>query len=124
MTVEAVEAYELCSKAENYARKGRLEEALAALIEAYALIRPEVMKARARYEPMTAHGYLETLRLAAVRCGGGYDFDRTWSHSPSIGPRKEYKTDGNTSSLKRYRWNEWRERPERWFDVACRCPSF
>lgn len=115
--------YELCSKAENCAAKDP-KAALGILIEAYALIRPEILGSRARYEPMTTLGYLETLRLTAVRCGGGYDFDRTWSFSPSIGPRKEYKTDGNTSSLKRYRWNEWRERPERWFDVACRCPSF
>jgi hypothetical protein len=118
------EFYELCSKAENCARKDDPTAALAVLIEAYALIRPEVVRARSRLEPWTAQGLLETLRMAAVRCGGGFDFDRTWGHPTSTSPTKTYRTDGNTSSLKRYRWNEWRERPEHWFDVACRCPSF
>jgi len=113
--------YELCSKAQMCRKP---EEALGFLIEAYAIIKPEIAKARAHYHPWTAMGYVETLRTVAIRCGGGYEPDANWGHPPSLGPIKAYSTNGNTSSLKRYRWNEHRERQEHWYDVACRCPSF
>jgi hypothetical protein len=97
---------------------------MGALIEAYALVKPEVARARARFEVTTAYGFLEALRMAAVRCGGGFDFERrTYEPSPMMNLKRPIG-DGNTSSLKRYRWTEWRERPEHWWDVACRCPSF
>jgi len=120
--------YELCSKADVCARKGHPEDALGALIEAYAVIRPEVLKAMARFEPRTAFGYLETLRATAERCGGGIGLEHSAWVEPPTNFSRAPRTDGNFSTIKRWRWSERREKTggtiEHWYDVACRCPSF
>ncbi len=120
--------YELCSKAEVCANTDPVA-ALGLLIEAYALIRPEVLKAQARFEPKTATGFLETLRATAERCGRtGLGLERTAWAEPTTSFSRAPRTDGNTSTLRRWRWSKHREHTggtiEHWFDVACRCPSF
>lgn len=118
--------YELCEKAEEHARNGNRGAAAAALAEAHVFIQPEVEKARMRLETRTLYGYLATLYRAAQAC-------RAWLHDapfpafegnsfpPSWDFRARHGT-GNRSSLD-FRWSKWREKPESWADVACRCPS-
>lgn len=112
--------YELCAQAEKYAREGNRAKAAAALTEAYETIRPEIEKARARLELRTLYGYFCVLYQSAQVCQGQ---PYLWMESgPQAINTKAYHKTGNRSSLD-FRWNKWRESPERWFDVACRCPS-
>jgi len=111
--------YELCAQAEKYACEGNRTKAAAALTEAYETIRPEIERARARLELRTLYGYLWVLYQSAQVCQGK-PFPWMESGLQAINTKAYHKKDRSSFD---FRWSKWQENPERWFDVACRCPS-
>lgn len=112
------EFYSLLNRVATHSARKEYKEASACLGAAYMLVRPELERAKSRHEFHTVHDFSVLLDAAARRCNGeNVRFEElTFIPSAAHGVRPE------KSSLDS-RWADFRERDERWFDAACRCPS-